>query len=100
MRCNFILNPKGGGKMLVKDFVIVNQTGLHARPASLFVKKANSYKCNIKIKKDNNEVDAKSMISVLTLGAGQGSTISITTDGEDENQAMKELIQLLEQTKE
>ncbi|MGI6588669.1 MAG: HPr family phosphocarrier protein [Peptococcia bacterium] len=86
--------------MLVEDFVIQNKTGLHARPASLFVKKASSFKCKIKIKKDDTEVDAKSMLSVLTLGAGQGSTITITTDGEDEKEALQELIKLLQETKE
>lgn len=86
--------------MLVENFVIQNKTGLHARPASLFVKKASSFKSNIRIKKDDMEVDAKSMISVLTLGAGQGSTITITVDGEDEQEAMQELLNLLRETKE
>lgn len=86
--------------MLVESFVIQNKTGLHARPASLFVKKAGSFKCSVKIKKDDNEVDAKSMLSVLTLGAGQGATVTITTDGEDEKEAMAELIKLLQEVKE
>ncbi|MGI6144427.1 MAG: HPr family phosphocarrier protein [Clostridia bacterium] len=86
--------------MLVEKFVIQNKTGLHARPASLFVKKASSFKCSIKIKKDETEVDAKSMLSVLTLGAGQGTTITITTDGEDEKEAMQELLNLLQEIKE
>lgn len=86
--------------MLVENFVIQNKTGLHARPASLFVKKASSFKSKIKLKKDDTEVDAKSMLSVLTLGAGQGATITITTDGEDEKEAMQELIKLLQETKE
>jgi phosphocarrier protein HPr len=86
--------------MLVESFVVQNKTGLHARPASLFVKKAGSFKCSVKIKKDDNEVDAKSMLSVLTLGAGQGATVTITTDGEDEKEAMAELIKLLQEVKE
>jgi phosphocarrier protein HPr len=86
--------------MLVEEFVIQNKTGLHARPASLFVKKASSFKCDVKIKKDDTEVNAKSMLSVLTLGAGQGATVTITTDGEDEKEAMEELIKLLQETKE
>jgi phosphocarrier protein HPr len=86
--------------MLVEEFVIQNKTGLHARPASLFVKKASSFKCDVKIKKDDTEVNAKSMLSVLTLGAGQGATVTIITDGEDEKEAMEELIKLLQETKE
>ena len=62
-------------------------------------KKASSFKCSIKIKKDETEVDAKSMLSVLTLGAGQGTTITITTDGEDEKEAMQELLNLLQEIK-
>ncbi|MDD2401162.1 MAG: HPr family phosphocarrier protein [Clostridia bacterium] len=82
--------------MLEEKFVIQNKTGLHARPASLFVKKASSFKSSVKLIKDDNEIDAKSMLSVLTLGAGQGSTIKIVTDGEDEQDAMNELIKLLQ----
>jgi len=86
--------------MLVENFVIQNKTGLHARPASLFVKKASGFKCHVKIRKDETEVDAKSMLSVLTLGAGKGAEVTITTDGEDEQEAMKGLIQLLQEIKE
>lgn len=86
--------------MLAESFVIQNETGLHARPASMFVKKAASFKCSVKIKKDDNEVDAKSMLSVLTLGAGKGATITITTNGEDEKEALAELIKLLQEVKE
>ena len=85
--------------MLVESFVIQNKTGLHARPASLFVKKASGFKCSVKLKKDDNEVDAKSMLSVLTLGAGKGSTVIVTTDGEDEKEAMAELIKYLQEAK-
>jgi phosphocarrier protein HPr len=82
--------------MMQKDFVIKNKTGLHARPASMVVKTANKFKCNILLKEENREIDAKSMISLLTLGAGQGTKITITTSGEDEETAMNELVQLLE----
>jgi len=86
--------------MLVENFVIQNKTGLHARPASLFVKKTSGFKCHVKIRKDEKEVDANSMLSVLTLGAGKGAEVTITTDGEDEQEAMKGLIQLLQEIKE
>ena len=82
--------------MIERTFTIKNKTGLHARPASLFVRKAGSFKCSVKIKKDSQVIDAKSIISLLSLGAGNGSTVTIITDGEDEEQAMDELIDLLE----
>jgi len=82
--------------MHVQNYVIKNKTGLHARPASLFVKKASQFKCDIRVRKDDCEVDAKSMISVLTLGASKGSMITLISDGEDENEAMTELVSLLD----
>jgi phosphocarrier protein HPr len=82
--------------MLQKDFIIKNKTGLHARPASVFVKTANAFKCDIRLQKDDQAIDAKSIISLLTLGAGQGARLTITTDGEDEEAAMKVLLLLLE----
>ncbi len=81
--------------MLQKDFTITNKTGLHARPASVFIKAANTFKCDIHLKKENQEIDAKSIISLLTLGAGQGTKITITTSGEDEEAAMDELMRVL-----
>jgi phosphotransferase system HPr (HPr) family protein len=82
--------------MIQKDFVIKNKTGLHARPASMVVKTANKFGCEIRLKVEDREIDAKSMISLLTLGAGQGTKITITTCGEDEETSMNELVQLLE----
>lgn len=82
--------------MLQDTFVIKNKTGLHARPASLFVKKAGTFTSRIGLAKDSQEVDAKSMISLLTLGAAQGDKITITVDGPDEGLAMRELVELLE----
>ncbi len=82
--------------MLQKDCIIKNKTGLHARPAAIFIKTANKFKCDIRLKKDDQEIDAKSIISLLTLGAGQGAKVTVTTGGEDEEPAMNELLQTLE----
>ena len=82
--------------MYIQNYIIKNKTGLHARPASMFVKMTSQFKCDVRLRKGENEIDAKSMIAVLTLEAGQGSTISIITDGEDENRAMEELVGLLD----
>ncbi|MFY9174884.1 MAG: HPr family phosphocarrier protein [Peptococcia bacterium] len=80
-----------------REFVIKNKTGLHARPASVFVKKASSYKSQITLKKGNQTVNAKSIISLLSLGAGKGDKITIITEGEDEEIAMTGLLELLDQ---
>jgi phosphotransferase system HPr (HPr) family protein len=82
--------------MNIQNYLIKNKTGLHARPASLFVRKASQYKCDVRLRKDDHEVDAKSMISVLTLGAARGSEITLILDGEDESLAMTELVGLLD----
>ncbi|CAA7600899.1 Phosphotransferase system, HPr histidine phosphorylation site [Acididesulfobacillus acetoxydans] len=81
--------------MLRRDFIIRNKTGLHARPASIFIKTANKFKCDIHLVKDGQEIDGKSIISLLTIGARQGSMIIITTNGTDEKVAMDELINVL-----
>lgn len=82
--------------MLEQTFVIKNKTGLHARPASLFVRKAGSFKSKINLKKGNRVIDAKSIISLLSLGVGQGDEVTLITEGEDEYTAMQELLKLLE----
>jgi phosphocarrier protein len=82
--------------MYTQSYVIKNQTGLHARPASLFVKTANQFSSSIKVRKDDEEGDAKSIISVLTLGAGIGATISISASGVDETEAVQSLIGLMD----
>jgi phosphotransferase system HPr (HPr) family protein len=82
--------------LIEKEFTIKNKTGLHARPATQFVKKAASYKCTIKVRKGPVEVNAKSLISLLSLGANMGTIITVTADGEDENDAVDGLVDLLE----
>ena len=75
--------------MLTKTFTIKNKVGLHARPASVLVQTANKFKSDIKIEKDGREVSAKSILGVLSLGAEKGSTIVVTVDGVDEEEALK-----------
>ncbi|MCI2062070.1 MAG: HPr family phosphocarrier protein [Eubacteriaceae bacterium] len=81
--------------MVSKEFTIKNKVGLHARPASLFVKKAKEYSSNISISAKGEEVDGKSMLSVLTLGAAKGTLIVIKADGDDEEEAVDALINTL-----
>jgi len=81
--------------MIQKTVEILNRTGLHARPAAEFVEKASKFKSKITIEKDGKKADAKSILSVLGLGVGQGSKIKITAEGEDEQQAVEQLVELL-----
>lgn len=79
---------------------ITNKTGLHARPANLFTNEASKYKSKIMVIKDGNEYNAKSIFSVLSMGATPGTELKITADGEDENKAiisLKDFINNLEE---
>lgn len=74
---------------------IINETGLHARPANQFVQTAKSFSADVSVKKGDNTVDAKSILGILTLGAGKGSEITIKADGKDEAEAIKALSELI-----
>jgi len=82
--------------MIKKKFVLKNKTGLHARPAALFVQTSNSYKSSINVCCNERIVDAKSILSVLTLGAEMGMEIVIETNGSDETEALQALAKLIE----
>lgn len=82
--------------MIVEKLKIINKTGLHARPATLFVEKAKKFTSKITVEKNGKIVDAKSLISVLSLGVEQGQEIILRIEGPDENEAFKELKTLIE----
>lgn len=82
--------------MCVKDVVIHNQVGLHARPATFFIQKANEFKSSIWVEKDDRKVNAKSLLGVLSLGIVGGTTIKIIVDGSDEKDALDSLASLVE----
>lgn len=81
--------------MFEKNVLVANKTGLHARPATDFVKEAKKYKSNILVEFNGKKTDGKSVLGILTLGVSQGSTIKIYADGEDEVEAVKALIDLI-----
>ncbi len=81
--------------MIEKKIVIKNKLGLHARAAVKFVNLANRYSASVKIIKDSNEVDGKSILGILTLAASQGTPIRLVVNGRDEAQAMKALCELI-----
>lgn len=73
---------------VAKQLILENKEGLHARPAVKLVDTANRFKCDIIIKADGREVNAKSMMSVLTLGAARGTALNFVTSGDDAGEAM------------
>ena len=74
--------------MITKEVIIENQVGLHARPATFFIQKANEFKSSIWVEKDDRRVNAKSLLGVLSLGIVKGTTVTIIADGADEEQAI------------
>ena len=79
-----------------KTVTIVNPQGLHARPADLFVKLANRFSSSIRVTKDGESVDGKSILSILTLGAEHGTELQIDATGEDAEAALTALAELVE----
>ena len=82
--------------MITREVTINNQVGLHARPATFFIQKANEFKSVIWVEKDDRRVNAKSLLGVLSLGIVKGTTISIVADGVDEVQAVETLADLID----
>ena len=82
--------------MITKEVVINNQVGLHARPATFFIQKANEFKSSIWLEKEERRVNAKSLLGVLSLGITGGTDIRIIAGGVDEEQAVNALVALVE----
>ncbi len=81
--------------MYVKEVTINNLVGLHARPATFFIQKANEFKSSIWVEKDERRVNAKSLLGVLSLGIVKGTTVSLIGDGADEKEAVDALVELV-----
>ena len=82
--------------MFVKDVVVKNQVGLHARPATFFIQKANEFKSSIWVEKEERRVNGKSLLGVLSLGIIGGTSIRIIADGPDDETAVNSLVALVE----
>ena len=82
--------------MTQRDGTITNNIGLHARPATFFIQKANTFKSSIWIEKDDRRVNAKSLLGVLSMGIAKGMTITLIADGQDESIALDALIDLIQ----
>lgn len=84
------------GSSMTKDFLVSNKLGIHARPAAMFVKTANRFSCEIFVEKDGEKVNGKSIMGLMMLAAGPGSTLTIHAQGHDAPQALAELEMLIE----
>ena len=82
--------------MITRSITMQNGVGLHAGPASHFIRKANSYKSSIWVEKDDCRVSAKSLLGVLSLGISKGTSITLIADGVDEVDAISGLTELID----
>ena len=81
--------------MYTQNVTINNEVGLHARPATFFIQKANEFKSGIWVEKEERRVNAKSLLGVLSLGITKGTTITLLADGSDEKEAVAALSELV-----
>ena len=81
--------------MCAKEVLVQNQVGLHARPATFFIQKANEFKSSIWVEKEERRVNAKSLLGVLSLGITKGLNITIVAEGSDEEDAVTDLVELI-----
>ena len=82
--------------MFTQEVTVNNEVGLHARPATYFIQKANEFKSGIWVEKEERRVNAKSRLGVLTLGIVKGTTITLIADGPDAKEAVEALAQLVD----
>ena len=81
--------------LMTKEFLVINKLGIHARPAALFVKIANRFRCDIFVEKDGEKVNGKSIMGLMMLAAGPGSKLTVSAHGKDASQALAEIETLI-----
>ncbi len=81
--------------MFTQEVTVTNEVGLHAKPATYFIQKANEFQSGIWVEKDERRVNAKSLLGVLSLGIVQGTSVTLIADGSDEEAAIKALAELV-----
>ena len=86
----------GGHKVYKADVVLINETGLHARPASMFITEASKRSSKITVLKDGKEYNGKSIMGILSMGAYKGDKLTIIADGQDEKDAVEMLKKMIE----
>jgi len=85
----------GNQSSMTRDFQVSNKLGIHARPAAMFVKTANRFNCEIFVEKDGEKVNGKSIMGLMMLAAGPGSTLTVHAQGHDASQALAEIETLI-----
>lgn len=88
--------PAAPAETIVKEFVIQNKLGMHARPAAAFVKIANRFRSEILVEKDGEEINGKSIMGLMMLAAGQGTKLIVTAKGPDASAAVAEVQALID----
>ena len=78
-----------------KDFHVVAETGIHARPATLLVQAASKFNSDINLEYKGKSVNLKSIMGVMSLGVGQGSDVTISAEGADEKEAMEAIVETM-----
>ncbi len=79
----------------IREFVIINKLGVHARPSAMFVKTANRFTCNVFVEKDGEKVNGKSIMGLMMLAAGPGSKLIVICEGEDGPACLSEIEALI-----
>ena len=82
--------------MYTQEITVQNEVGLHARPATYFIQKANEFNSGIWVEKEERRVNAKSLLGVLSLGIVKGTNIALIADGSDEKEAVDALVSLIQ----
>ena len=82
--------------MYTQEITVNNEVGLHARPATFFIQKANEYKSSIWVEKDERRVNAKSLLGIMSLGIVTGATVNLSAQGSDAEAAVNALEALLQ----
>ena len=90
------MHLQGVNDMISRNVSIQNNVGLHARPATFFIQKANSYKSSIWVENEDRRVNAKSLLGVLSMGIVKGMTVTLIADGPDEAEALAGLAELID----
>jgi phosphocarrier protein HPr len=90
------MNARGAqNHMLKKDFIIINKLGLHARASALFVKTASRFAAEVRLSKEGIEVNGKSIMGIMMLAASKGTTVSLSVEGADEEEALQSIGDLI-----
>jgi len=86
---------KESGPSVIRELVVANKLGLHARPAAMFVRIANRFSADIQVEKDGEEINGKSIMGLMLLAAGCGSRLRVTVTGGDANEMVRALEELI-----